>query len=74
MERFKYFFRVLHDASSSWLKFCHALQLHPVYLELVPNLVTREMNVRRRPNVREGVVRLRLLPVLIKLLPIISRS
>jgi hypothetical protein len=45
-------------------------------LELVPNLVTRGMNLRTRPNVRAGVVRLRILPVLIKLLLllIVSRS
>jgi hypothetical protein len=30
-EFFKYFFRVLHEASSSWLKFVHAFQKHPVY-------------------------------------------
>jgi hypothetical protein len=30
-EFFKYFFRVLHEASSSWLKFLHAFQKHPVY-------------------------------------------
>jgi hypothetical protein len=28
---FKYFFRVLHEASSSWLKFLHNFQKHPVY-------------------------------------------
>jgi hypothetical protein len=27
---FKYFFRVLHEASSSWLKFLHNFQKHPV--------------------------------------------
>jgi hypothetical protein len=27
---FKYSFRVLHEASSSWLKFVHAFQLYPV--------------------------------------------
>jgi hypothetical protein len=26
----KYFFRVLHEASSSWLKFLHTFQKHPV--------------------------------------------
>jgi hypothetical protein len=26
IEFFKYFFRVLHEASSSWLKFGHAFQ------------------------------------------------
>jgi hypothetical protein len=26
----KYFFRVLHEASSSWLKLFRAFQLHPV--------------------------------------------
>jgi hypothetical protein len=26
----KYFFRVLHEASSSWLKFVQAFQKHPV--------------------------------------------
>jgi hypothetical protein len=31
VEFFKYFFRVLHDASSSWLKFLHTFQKHPVY-------------------------------------------
>jgi hypothetical protein len=30
MEFFKYFFRVLHEASRSWLKFCRAFQGHPV--------------------------------------------
>jgi hypothetical protein len=29
---FKYFFRVLHEASSSWLKFCRSILGHPVYL------------------------------------------
>jgi hypothetical protein len=28
---FKYFFRVLHEASSSSLKFLHNFQKHPVY-------------------------------------------
>jgi hypothetical protein len=31
IEFFKYFFRVLHEASSSWLKFLHIFQKHPVY-------------------------------------------
>jgi hypothetical protein len=30
IEFFKYFFLVLHEASSSWLKFLHAFQKHPV--------------------------------------------
>jgi hypothetical protein len=30
-EFLKYFFRVLDEASSSWLKFAHAFQNHPVY-------------------------------------------
>jgi hypothetical protein len=30
MEFFKYFFRVLHEASSSWLKFLHNFQKHPI--------------------------------------------
>jgi hypothetical protein len=30
-EFFKYFFRVLHAASSSWLKLFRVFQLHPVY-------------------------------------------
>jgi hypothetical protein len=30
-EFFKYFFRVLHEASSSWLQFVHAFQKHSVY-------------------------------------------
>jgi hypothetical protein len=30
-EFFKYFFGVLHEASSSWLKYCRAFQGHPVY-------------------------------------------
>jgi hypothetical protein len=30
IEFFKYFFRVLHEASSSWLKFLHNFQKHPV--------------------------------------------
>jgi hypothetical protein len=29
-EFFRYFFRVLHEASSSWLKFMHAFQKHSV--------------------------------------------
>jgi hypothetical protein len=29
-EFFKYFFRVPHEASSSWLKFLHNFQNHPV--------------------------------------------
>jgi hypothetical protein len=28
---FKYVFRVLHEASSSWLKFCRSIFSHPVY-------------------------------------------
>jgi hypothetical protein len=28
---FLYFFRVLHEARSSWLKFLHNFQKHPVY-------------------------------------------
>jgi hypothetical protein len=31
-EFFKYLFRVLHEVSSSWLKFVHAFQKHPVLL------------------------------------------
>jgi hypothetical protein len=31
IEFFKYFFRVLHETSSSWLKLFRAFQLHPVY-------------------------------------------
>jgi hypothetical protein len=31
IEFFKYFFRLLHEASSSCLKFVHAFQKHPVY-------------------------------------------
>jgi hypothetical protein len=31
LEFFKYFSRVLHEASSSWLKFLHSFQKHPVY-------------------------------------------
>jgi hypothetical protein len=30
IEFFRYFFRVLHEASSSWLKFVHSFQKHPV--------------------------------------------
>jgi hypothetical protein len=30
IEFFKYFFRVLHEASSSWLKYLHNFQNHPV--------------------------------------------
>jgi hypothetical protein len=30
-EFFKYFFRFLHEASSSWLKCLHAFQKHPIY-------------------------------------------
>jgi hypothetical protein len=33
----KYFFRVLHEASSSWLKFCRAFQGHAVYVYLKLN-------------------------------------
>jgi hypothetical protein len=29
---FKYFSRVLHEASSSWLKFCRSILGHPVYI------------------------------------------
>jgi hypothetical protein len=29
MEFFKYFFRVLHEASSSWLKLFRVFRLHP---------------------------------------------
>jgi hypothetical protein len=35
IEFFRYFFRVLHEASSSWLKFVHAFQKHPVYRLLI---------------------------------------
>jgi hypothetical protein len=35
IEFLKYFFRVLHEASSPWLKFVHAFQNHPVY-SLIP--------------------------------------
>jgi hypothetical protein len=31
----KYFFRVLHEASSSWLKFLHNFQKHPVFIMAV---------------------------------------
>jgi hypothetical protein len=34
IEFFKYFFRVLHEAGSSWLKFGHAFQKHPVYCDI----------------------------------------
>jgi hypothetical protein len=32
IEFFKYFFRILHEASNSWLKFGHAFRKHPVFL------------------------------------------
>jgi hypothetical protein len=32
MSFFKYFFRVPHEASSSWLKFLHNFQKHPVLI------------------------------------------
>jgi hypothetical protein len=32
IEFFKYFFRVLHEASSSWLKFLQNFQKHSVYM------------------------------------------
>jgi hypothetical protein len=32
MEFFKYFFRVLHEVSSLWLKFLHNFQNHPVLI------------------------------------------
>jgi hypothetical protein len=35
IEFFKYFFRVLHEASRSWLKFLHAFQKHPVLAIIV---------------------------------------
>jgi hypothetical protein len=35
IEFFIYFFRVLHEASSSWLKFLHAFQKHPVLAIIV---------------------------------------
>jgi hypothetical protein len=31
VEFFRYFFRVLREASSSWLKFVHAFQKYPVF-------------------------------------------
>jgi hypothetical protein len=31
IEFFKYFFRVIHEASSSWLKCLHNFQNHPAY-------------------------------------------
>jgi hypothetical protein len=33
IEFFKYFFRVLHEASSSWLKLFRVFRLHPVYFD-----------------------------------------
>jgi hypothetical protein len=42
IEFFKYFFRVLHEARSSWLKFGHAFQYHPVY-----NLLYKEYHYHR---------------------------
>jgi hypothetical protein len=53
IEFFKYFFRVLHEASSSWLKFCRSILGHPVYLViyhfpgcmyLYPRKRTRKLN------------------------------
>jgi hypothetical protein len=35
---FKYFFRVLHEASSSWLKLFRVFQLHPVYRVSSPKI------------------------------------
>jgi hypothetical protein len=33
IEFFKYFFRVLHEASSSWLKFCRGFQGHCIVMD-----------------------------------------
>jgi hypothetical protein len=35
IEFFKYFFRVLHEASSSGLKFLHNVRKHPVFCYIV---------------------------------------
>jgi hypothetical protein len=37
IEFFKYFFRVLHKASSSWLKLFRVFRLHPVYTTCLRN-------------------------------------
>jgi transcription initiation factor IIF auxiliary subunit len=39
IEFFTYFFRVLHEASSSWLKFVHEFQKHPYRREMEINNV-----------------------------------
>jgi hypothetical protein len=54
-EFFKYFFRVLHEASSSWLKLCCIILGHPVsliygdrtiigFVGLVVNLLNRPID------------------------------
>jgi hypothetical protein len=35
IEFFKYFFRVLHEASSSWVKLFRVFKLHPVCLKVL---------------------------------------
>jgi hypothetical protein len=45
IEFFKYFFRVLHEASSSWLKFLLAFQLHPVCVIIFIHIFTISINV-----------------------------
>jgi hypothetical protein len=47
IEFFKYFFRVLHEASSSWLKFVHSFQKHPVYcLVEIENCLSYEKRLK----------------------------
>jgi hypothetical protein len=50
-ECFKYFFRVLHEASSSWLKYLHYFRSRPVYylvnkLKLVNSLLKKKVTIQ----------------------------
>jgi hypothetical protein len=50
-EFFRYFFRVLHEASSSWLKFVHLFQKHPVSLRVEVSLFVLSADTEDRGEV-----------------------
>jgi hypothetical protein len=51
---FKYFFRVLHEVRSLWLKFLHAFQKHSVLF--VQKTVGLEFNLAERRRKEENVL------------------
>jgi hypothetical protein len=53
IEFFRYLFRVLHEASSSWLKFYRAFQGHPVDLEKKRKLIL-QMELKWRQQARKS--------------------